>query len=56
MLVQGSHNHVLKALFKKYCSTLMKVIKEVNERYFYELKNKSEHKMQTWKIIKKRNI
>jgi len=31
----------------------MKVIKEVRERYFYELKNKSEHKIPTWKIIKK---
>jgi len=53
MLVQGSYNHVLKALCKKYCSILMKVIKEVKERYFYVLKNKSEHKIQMWEIIKK---
>ena len=53
MLVQGSHNHVLKAFYKKYCNILVKVIKEVKGRYFYELINKSENEIQTWKIIKK---
>jgi len=53
MLVQGSHNHVLRAFYKKYCNILVKVIKEVKEIYFYELINKSENKIQMWKIIKK---
>jgi hypothetical protein len=53
MLVQGSHNHVLKTFYKKYCNILVKVIEEVKERYFYELINKSENKIQMWKIIKK---
>jgi hypothetical protein len=33
MIVQGSHNHVLRAFNKKYCYILVKVIKEEKERF-----------------------
>ena len=53
MLVQGLHNHVLKAFYKKYSNILVKVIKEIKEIYFYEWINKSENKIQMWRIIKR---
>lgn len=54
MIIKDSHNHELKAFYKKYCKILVKILKEAKKLYYQELINKLENKIQTaWKIIKK---
>jgi late competence protein required for DNA uptake (superfamily II DNA/RNA helicase) len=53
-LVKKSKDEGLKLYYKRYCTILMRVIKEAKKLYYQKLISNSENKIQlTWKIINK---
>lgn len=53
-LIKKSNDDELKLYHKRYCTILVRVIREAKKMYYHELISKSENKIQsTWKIINK---